>query len=148
MQEAMWVWGVLGLVLLAIEMATGTFYVFWFGIAALILGLLTSLLPDMHLAIQLLLYSGLSLGALFIWRNYYKQNDPNFRIGQSQGEEIGRVGTIIEQVSATQNGRIQFTQGVMGSRDWVAVSDDPIAAGATASIVAIEGNALRVRATS
>ncbi|MDP2248747.1 MAG: NfeD family protein, partial [Nitrosomonadales bacterium] len=34
--ESTWLWGILGLILLAVEMATGTFYILWFGIAALI----------------------------------------------------------------------------------------------------------------
>lgn len=147
MINGMWLWGAIGLVLLAVEMATGTFYVLWFGVAALIMGIVTWLMPDLGSATQLLLYSILSLGALYIWRTHYKKNDPNYRIGQSQGDEIGKVGTIIEPVSASKNGRIQFTQGVMGSREWVAVANEDIAIGTPASVVAVEGNALRVKSS-
>lgn len=145
MIDGMWLWGAIGLVLLAVEMATGTFYVLWFGVAALIMGIVTWLMPNMGSATQLLLYAILSLGSLYIWRTHYKKNDPDYRIGQAQGSEIGTVGTIIEPVSASKNGRIQFTQGVMGSREWVAVANEDIAVGVKASIVAVEGNALRVK---
>ncbi|MEQ1488269.1 MAG: NfeD family protein [Methylotenera sp.] len=146
MIETMWLWGVLGLVLLAAEMATGTFYVLWFGVAALIIAVLTWLMPSMSVAVQLFLFSILSIGSLFVWRSYYKKTETHSRVGQAQGEEIGRVGTIIEPVSAMQNGRIQFTQGVMGSREWVAVADEAIEAGKQAVVIAVEGNSLRVKA--
>lgn len=140
-----WMWGILGLILLAAEMLSGTFYVLWFGIAALIVATLLWLFPAMPLALQLLLYTFLSLGSLFIWRRYYKKNSADSRVGQSQGDEIGRVGIVVEAVSTVQNGRIQFAQGVMGSREWTAVSDETIEAGSHAIIVAIEGNSLRVK---
>ncbi|MDO9204783.1 NfeD family protein [Methylotenera sp.] len=146
MIETMWIWGTIGLILLAVEMVTTTFYVMWFGIAALILAVLTWLMPDMNIAIQLFLFSILSIGSLFIWRTYYKKTSTDSRVGQAQGEEIGRVGVIIEAVSSTQNGRIQFTQGLMGSREWVAVCNKTLEPGTQAVVVAVEGNSLRVKA--
>ena len=143
--EPVWMWGILGLTLLAAEILSGTFYMLWFGIAALIVAALLWLFPAMPLALQLLLYSFLSLGSLFIWRRHYKKSSPESRVGQSQGYEIGRVGIVVKTIDTVQNGRIQFAQGVMGSREWDAVSDETIEAGSHAIIVAIEGNSLRVR---
>jgi membrane protein implicated in regulation of membrane protease activity len=145
MLEIMWIWGILGLVLLGFEMLTGTMYVLWFGIAAILLAIVTWLLPTMPIAIQLFLFAGLSISALVIWRRNYKKNSIDLHIGQSQGDEIGRIGTIIETVTPRQNGRIQFAQGVMGSREWAAVANEEIEAGAEAVIIAIEGNSLRVK---
>ena len=143
--EPIWVWGILGLVLLAFEMATGTFYVLWFGIAALIVAAALSVIPTINIAFQLLLFSVLSLGSLAIWKRFYKKTATDSRVGQSQGDEIGRTGTVIESVSAKKNGRIQFAQGVMGSREWTAIANEDIEAGADAVIIGIEGNSLRIR---
>jgi len=145
MLEIMWIWGILGLALLGFEMLTGTMYVLWFGVAAILLAILTWLAPAMPIALQLFLFAGLSIGALVIWRRNYKKHSTDLHIGQSQGDEIGRIGTIVEPVSARQPGRIQFAQGVMGSREWAAVSNENIESGAEAIIVAIEGNSLRVK---
>jgi hypothetical protein len=144
MIEAMWVWGALGLILLAVEMATGTFYVLWFGVAALCASVATWLFPELSNAIQFTIFAVLSLGSLAIWRRYYKKTEIHYRVGQAQGEEIGRIGTVIKATSATQNGTIRFAQGLMGSREWVALSDEPIEAGSDASVVAVEGNTLRI----
>jgi len=143
--DALWVWGILGLILLAFEMATGTFYVLWFGIAALIVAAGISVFPAMNVALQLLLFSVLSLGSLAIWKRFYQKAGTDLKVGQSQGDEIGRVGTVVEAVSAKKNGRIQFAQGVMGSREWAAIATEDIEAGADAVIIGIEGNSLRIR---
>lgn len=145
MLEPVWIWGILGLILLAAEMATGTFYLLWFGIAALCMSVALAVLPLMPAAVQLFLFGVLSLGSLAIWKINYKKTSPHLRVGQSQGEEIGRIGTITETVSARHNGRISFAQGVMGSREWTAIADEEIEAGMDAVIVGVEGNALRVK---
>lgn len=142
--DPMWVWGALGLLLIAIEIATSTFYALWFGIAAFILAILNGLLPDTPIGVQLGLFALLSFGAVITWRLNFKQHEKSSRIGQSRGDEIGRVGTIIAPCHATQNGTIQFTQGVMGSRQWIAFSDTPLNVGDFARVVAVEGNAMRV----
>ena len=144
MIEAMWVWGALGLILLAIEMATGTFYVLWFGVAALCTSVATWVFPELSHALQFTIFAVLSLGSLAIWRRYYKKTEIHYRVGQAQGEEIGRIGTVIKATSATHSGTIRFAQGLMGSREWVALSDAPIEAGSNATVVAVEGNTLRI----
>lgn len=146
MIEAMWLWGAVGLVLLAAEMATGTFYMLWFGIAALCVSVATWLFPELTSAIQFTIFAVLSLVSLNIWKLYYKETDTHSRIGQAQGEEIGRIGTVIETCSKTHNGKIRFTQGVMGSREWTAASDETIDVGSNAAVIAVEGNILRVQA--
>jgi hypothetical protein len=145
MIEPMWIWGVLGVLLLAAEIAiTGTLYTLWFSIAALCVAVLLWLFPETSYAVQFTVFAVLSLGSLAIWRRYYKKTDTDYRVGQSQGEEIGRIGIVIEATGPTKNGAIRFTQGLMGSREWIAVSDEPIEVGSNASVVAVEGNSLRV----
>ena len=144
MIDAMWVWGAIGLVLLAAEMATGTFYILWFGVAGLCVAVATWLLPNMPQAIQYVMYAILSLGSLAIWRFNYKKTETHSRIGQAKGEEIGRIGTVIETVTLKENGKIRFAQGLMGSREWIAIADETIEQGSDATVVAVVGNTLRI----
>lgn len=146
MIEPIWLWGILGLILLAMEMATETFYILWLGIAALTVSLCLYFFPQMHAGIQFLLFAVQSLGSLGIWKTYYKKSpDIDLKIGQSQGDEVGRVGTIVESVNRKQNGRIQFAQGVMGSKEWTAISEEQLEVGTEAEVTAIVGNALTVK---
>ena len=141
--EPVWLWGILGLILLVLEMLTGTLYLLWFGIAAICLSALSFAVPSLALAWQLLLFSGLSLGSLALWK-LRNRKAPNLRVGQSVGDEIGQSGTITEAVSPQQTGRIEFAQGVLGSRRWLASSHESLDVGSTAFIIAVEGNRLRV----
>lgn len=141
--EPVWLWGILGLILLVLEMLTGTLYLLWFGIAAICVSALSFAVPSLALAWQLLLFSGLSLASLAVWK-LRDRTSPNLRVGQSVGDEIGQSGTITEAVGPQQTGRIEFAQGVLGSRSWPASAHEPLAVGATAFIVAVEGNRLRV----
>lgn len=144
MIDAMWIWGAIGLLLLAVEISTGTIYVLWFGISALCVAFATWIFPNIPPAMQFAIFAALSIGSLAIWRLNYKKTETHSRVGQAQGEEIGRTGTVIESVNVNQNGKISFVQGLMGSREWVAVANEPIEAGSQAKVVAVEGNALRI----
>ena len=146
MVDAMWVWGAIGLILLAIEMATGTIYILWFGISAICVALATWILPNMPHAIQFVMFAALSISTLAIWKLNYKKTEKHHRVGQSQGEEIGRTGAVIAACGPNLNGKIRFTQGLMGAREWPAISNVPIAEGTEARIVAVEGNTLRIEA--
>lgn len=144
MIDAIWIWGAIGLLLLAIEISTGTFYVLWFAVAALCVAFATWVFPNMLPAVQFAVFAALSIGSLAIWRLNYKKTETHSRVGQAQGEEIGRTGTVIESVNPNQNGKISFAQGLMGSREWMAVASESIEAGSQAKVVAVEGNALRI----
>lgn len=146
MIEPIWLWGILGLILVAMEMMNETFFILWFGIAALIVSACLYFFPGLHAGWQFLIFAGFSLGSLAIWKFYYRKAPADdLKVGQSQGDEVGRVGTIVEAVNRKQNGRIQFAQGVMGSKEWTAISEEELETGSEAEITAIVGNALTVK---
>ena len=145
--NAMWIWAALGLLLLAVEMATGTFYVLWLGISALSVAIALWVFPNIAQALQLAMFAALSISSLAIWKLNYKKHETHSRVGQAQGEEIGRTGTVILACSPNQVGKIHFTQGLMGAREWAAVSSEPIAKDVEARVIAVEGNQLRIQAT-
>lgn len=147
MIEPIWIWAAFGIALLTIEMTlVGTLDIVWFGIAALCVAIAIWLFPTMPYAMQFTMFSVLALSSLAIWRLYYKKTETHSRIGQSQGEEIGRTGRVTQACGPTQTGHIQFTQGLMGAKDWPSVSDETIESGAEANVVAVEGNTLRIKA--
>jgi inner membrane protein len=145
MLQPIWAWAILGLILLGVEMLSGTFYILWFGIAALCVALMLALLPEASLSAQLLVFSLLSLGSLGLWRYKYGDKPVGLRIGQSHGEEVGKLGRMIAPVAPEQQGRIAFTVPLMGSREWTAVSQESIDTGEEAVVVGVEGNYLRVQ---
>lgn len=147
--EMMWIWAAIGVVLIAVEiLAIGTMYVFWFGLAALFMAVIAWIAPGIDLSLQIITYAVASLGTLLLWRRFQNNSNGDSVVGQSRGEEIGRIGAVLKQTGPALNGSIGFTQGLMGSREWVSVSDQVIEVGETARVVAVEGNALRVEKVS
>jgi inner membrane protein len=139
----LWWWCGLGLVLLSMEMLLGTLYLLWLGIAALVMAMLCALFSEMPLALQAINYAVLAAIALAVMRKLEKRK-PVLRVGQAQGEEIGREGIVVVAISPLQPGKIRFSQGVLGSREWVAYANIDIAEQQAAKVVAVEGNSLRV----
>ena len=148
MPQPIWAWAILGAVLISIELLSGTFYIIWFGIAALCVALMLAVSPGTPLSMQLLAFSVLSLTSFLVWRRKYKGQGPVSRVGQSHDDSIGKVGRITIAVSSEQNGTIIFAVPVMSSREWTVIADESITAGEQAEIVSIEGNFLRVKRAS
>jgi membrane protein implicated in regulation of membrane protease activity len=65
-----WHWLVLGLLLIALEMAaSGGFYIIFFGVAAVLISLMAALGAQLPVWVELLLFSALSVGSLVFFRS-------------------------------------------------------------------------------
>ena len=62
-----WHWIVLGIVLMLSEIFIGSFFIFWFGAAAVVVGLLILPLPEMSLAAQLIIWVVSSAAFVLAW---------------------------------------------------------------------------------
>jgi membrane protein implicated in regulation of membrane protease activity len=93
---AWWILVAAGVLLVVSELFIGAFIVLWFGIGAIVTGLLTLVVPDMHVGIQLLIIalSGTVLMLLLRDRYVAKGNaDPNGLYTFSAGEGKLTVGS-------------------------------------------------------
>lgn len=105
---AWWLWALVGLVLLAVEIVTpGGFFVFFFGIAAIIVGMLAGLGlagPDW---LQWLLFSVLAVGSLVLFR---ERLIARFR---AHGEErpdnlVGEIAVLAEDLPPGAVGKAEL----------------------------------------
>ena len=142
MELAWWHWMVLGMVLVALEMLVPTFFLIWFGLGALLVGVVTLFaLPGF--AAQLVLWAIASLAMMTAWIKWFKVPDRN-RAGQAKEGVIGIAGLLTRPVTETESGEILFQRPVLGSDRWPVVADVPIAAGAKAKVVDVLGQTLKV----
>ena len=91
-----WSWLVVGLVLMALEVAAPGVFLFWLGLASLVVGLL-SFAIDMSWEIQLILFAVLSIAAVPIWRRLAraKSSAPEQSFLNRRAEAlVGRVFTL------------------------------------------------------
>ena len=135
-------WVVFGLVLAAIEMATpGGFFIIFFGISAVIIGLLEGAGVITAPWLQWLLFTVIALGALRLFRRpLLALLGP--REGRRVDSLIGEVALAATDIAPGQHGRAELRGASWQARN---VASAGIAAGARTRVVAVDGLTLDVR---
>jgi inner membrane protein len=113
-----WYWLVLGLVLIALEMANaGGFYIIFFGVAALAVAPLAATGLAEPPWIQWLLFSLLSVVSLLLFRNPLMRK-LNLGAGAPDIDTLaGETGTALEDMSAGANGRVELRGTTWSARN-------------------------------
>ena len=144
MQFEWWYWIVGGLVLIVAELAIPSFFVVWFGLGALLVGLTLLVLPDLSGTAQLALWTVASLAMVALWFRVFKPGLHKTRIGLAEGEVLGEIGLLVTAVAPFERGKVRFQRPILGAEEWVCLADSAIAAGERVKVVAVEGSFLKV----
>jgi membrane protein implicated in regulation of membrane protease activity len=139
-----WHWLVLGLVLIALEMAAaGGFYIIFFGVAAVIIALLQLLGIAGPTWVQLLLFSALSIASLLFFRNPIMRR-LNLGAGAADIDTLATEnGTVLEAMPPGANGRVEVRGTAWSARN---VGTMPLADGARCVVVRSDRLTLLVKA--
>ncbi len=144
MHPEWWVWIVGGVVLMLAELAVASFFVIWFGLGALLVGLLMLLIPTLSLTAQLATWTIASLAMVVLWFRVFKQSQHKTLVGTAEGEVMGEIGLLVGAVAPFARGKVRFQRPILGSEEWVCTADAAIAAGERVKVVAVEGSYLKV----
>ena len=139
-----WFWIVGGIALILAELAIASFFVIWFGLGALLVGLLMLLVPELSPTAQVATWTLASLAMVVLWFRVFKQNLHKTKIGMAEGEVLGEIGLLVNAVAPFARGKVRFQRPVLGSEEWVCLADAAIAAGERVKVVAVEGSYLKV----
>ena len=137
-----WVLGGLGLVLL--ELALPSFFVIWFGLGALLVGLSLLALPTLALTAQIALWIITSVEMVVLWFSVFKRSQHKTLIGTAAGEVIGEVGLLVSAVAPFQRGKVRFQRPLLGAEEWVCMAETAITAGERVRVVSVEGSFIKV----
>ena len=137
-----WHWIVLGLGLAMAELALPTFFIIWFGLAALLMGVLVFLVPTLAVAAQILLWTLISIAMTVLWFKVFRR-DSTIRTGQANAA-LGEIGVLARAVEAMERGEVRFQKPIMDSDVWPCIADEAIAAGERVKVVAVDGQLLKV----
>ena len=138
-----WMWIVGGVVLIVAELAVPAFFIIWFGLGAVLVGLL-SLLADFSPTTQVAWWIVTSLAMVALWFKVFKQSFHKTLVGTADGEVIGEIGLLGKPVAPFQRGRVRFQKPLLGAEEWECLADEEIAAGERVRVTAIEGSFIRV----
>ncbi|MDD5298090.1 MAG: NfeD family protein [Rhodocyclaceae bacterium] len=139
-----WHWAVAGLVLIVMELAVPAFVLVWFGLGALVLALLTALLPGLGETSQVAIWIVVSLGMVFLWFRIFKPGLHKTRIGTSDANVLGEVGLLVHDVAPFQKSSVRFQKPVLGAESWDCISDETIRGGERVRVLGVEGSLLKV----
>ena len=135
-----WHWWILAGVMLLVEVMAPSFYFLWLAIAAAAVGFVMLLVPGLDWQYQIIIFSGLSVSSIALFRRYQRHNPPatDQPALNRRGEQyIGRIFTLQEPIT----NRV----GVLRVEDttWRITGDD-LPAGARVVVVGVDGVILKV----
>jgi len=136
------IWLATGLLLLFLEMATPGFVLFFFGVAALLMSIVTFFVPNLDPFVQVLLFSLLSVAGILFLRKALRNTFSGKKIGKDNvmaSDFIGKSARVVERVTPQASGKVEFN----GSH-WRAVSNATLELGATVTVTAQENLTLTV----
>jgi membrane protein implicated in regulation of membrane protease activity len=138
------IWFAVGLVILVLELAVPGLILFFFGIGAWLVALLT-LLFDISINTQLIIFFISSVILLFSLRKWVRKLFTG-KMGlskddkESSGDMVGERATVVEAIIPPSTGRVEIH-----GTNWTAESDIEIKAGEIVEIIGKKNLTLRVK---
>ncbi len=140
-----WHWIVIGIVLMLAEIFVGSFFILWFGAAAVVIGVVLVVFPSISTAIQLLSWGLLSTGFAIGWFRFLKPlSTDKTKAGLSRETLLGEIGQVLSPPNGEKRGTVRFPAPVLGSDEWLIISQDSLNPGDRVSVVDVSGNSLIV----
>lgn len=137
-----WHWLVFGLFLVVVELAAaGGFYVIFFGIAAVLVGLLASVNAAGSVGVQLILFSVLSVASLLLFRDRLVkrfQGDPQ---APQIDQLVGEIALVTEDLTPGGVGKVELR-----GTNWSARTStgSPLLRGTRCRVTSVDGLTLSV----
>lgn len=141
-----WHWIVLGFALMLSEIFLGSFFIFWFGAAAVIVGLLLIPFPGIAATAQIIIWALLSTASAVGWFKFLKPlSKDKTKAGLSKEALLGEIGQVLSPPNGEKRGTIRFPAPLLGADEWQIISQDSLSIGDRVSVVDLSGNSLIVK---
>jgi membrane protein implicated in regulation of membrane protease activity len=140
-----WHWLTLGLILVLAEMFIPSFTIFWFGLGALLVGLLLWIAPDLPLSWQIFTWAIASGLFTFLWFRFLKPRmTDRTKAGMSREAVLGECGQVIAAPREGRRGTVRFTTPLLGADEWPFICEQEVAVGDRVLVKEVSGNTLIV----
>lgn len=145
MQIEWWYWIIAGICLVGLELIVPSFTIIWFGLGALVVGVLKLLWPAFPAAGQVFLWSVASICFMFMWFRYFKPKGDRTHAGMSKEAIVGESGIIIRGTDDSYGrGTVRFRISILGADEWGCYAEEVLKVGDSVRVVDIEGQILKV----
>lgn len=141
-----WHWILFGLALMLSEIFLTTFFILWFGAAAVVVGGVLLLFPSLSATEQILFWTVLSCLLAWGWFKYLKPLAiDKTKAGLSREAIVGEVGQVLSPPNGEKRGTLRFPAPILGADEWLIISQDDLSIGDRVSVTDISGNSLIVK---
>jgi hypothetical protein len=141
-----WHWIVFGVALVISEVFLASFFIIWFGIAALIVGIILFIIPILDPMWQVLLWAVVSSLLAISWFKYCKPNSSvNSHRNITQQDIQGEIGLVLTPPIGSKKGRLRFPAPVLGVDEWEIECDIELEIGDRVVVVNISEDVLLVK---
>jgi membrane protein implicated in regulation of membrane protease activity len=144
MQLLWWHWLVFGIVLVLLELAVPSFFLIWFGVGAIIVGIALVAFPPLSFAWQILTWIVCSVVFVALWFRVFKPEFHKTRAGMAKGAAIGEVGLVTREIRPHVTGEVRFQKPLLGADVWQSTADEEFKMGDRVRVIDVEGNTLKV----
>lgn len=142
-------WFVLGFLLIISELILPAFAALWFGIGAIMVGILYFLFPMLSTTTQLVTWIILSIICTIAWFKFIKPlSKDKTKAGLSREATVGQVGMVIQTNLELGQIKVRFPIPVLGNAEWICRSRSEVQVGDRVRVIDIMGNDLIVQAHS
>mgnify|MGYP001787534909 CR=1 FL=1 len=141
-----WHWLIFGMLLTMLEILLPSFTALWFGIGALLVGLLLLVFPEMSVGWQIFIWAVASAAATWGWFRFLKpRSGDRTKAGLSREAIVGESGQVISVPFEKKRGVLRFTMPILGADEWPFICDEPVSIGDRLIVNDVAGNTLLVR---
>lgn len=144
-----WHWIVFGIVLMLAEMFLASFFILWFGAAAILIGILVFVMPNLSLTAQVFWWTVLSCALAYAWFKYLKPlSVDKTKAGLSKERIVGEIGQVLSPPDGERRGKLRFPAPILGADEWLFMSEEKLVIGDRVKVIDVSGNSLIVRKNS
>ncbi len=142
---AYWHWLVFGIALVIAEVFLPSFTALWFGLGAIVVGILKALVPGLGLTTELVIWIVSSCLFTWFWFKYFKPRMVDkTTAGIAREAIVGETGHVIRKPLDNVRGAVRFATPVLGDEEWDFICEQDVEVGDRVYITEISGNTLIV----
>lgn len=140
-----WHWLVGGMLLMMVEIFLPSFTALWFGLGALLVGLILLVLPDLAVGWQIFIWTVASVLFTLAWFKYFKPLAVDrTKAGLSREAIVGETAQVIKAPADNERGQLRFATPLLGSEEWPFITTDDVMIGDRVRVNDVSGNTLIV----
>ena len=132
----------LGLGLGLAELALPSFFTIWFGLGAILVGLVLLIWPDTGLTAQILIWTLASIAMTVLWFKVFRAKTA-VRTTPTEAA-LGECGVLVRAIEPAGRSEVRFQKPVLGADVWPCISDEVIAANERVKVLAVDGQFFKV----